>query len=321
MRMTTDMQKAAFAHLIGSDYARLTRETTGHLVSRLTNDLTSIQQATQTSMIAFVRDLLSVIAVLIAMLYLDWMLTLIVFAVYPLAVLPMSSIGRRLRSVARRTHTEVGDMTSRLTELLAGARLIKAFRLENYATERLNGNFEQIFRLQDEGRARARPHGPGARGAGRRRHRRRHRLRLLAHRGGHQHGRRFHGLRHRAAAGVAAHQVAGHGGDVGARGPGSRRAHLRAARREAHRRSTARMRGRSLVAAGRHRLRRRRLRLCHRGGQPGRGELLAHRAGRQDGGAGRPLRRRQVDRDQPRGAAVRRGRRPHPASTARTCAR
>ena len=37
------------------------------------------------------------------MLYLDWMLTLIVFAVYPLAVLPVGSIGRRLRSVARRT--------------------------------------------------------------------------------------------------------------------------------------------------------------------------------------------------------------------------
>jgi subfamily B ATP-binding cassette protein MsbA len=39
-------------------------------------------------------------------------------------------------------------MTSRLTELLAGARLIKAFRLESYATERLNRNFEQIFQLR-----------------------------------------------------------------------------------------------------------------------------------------------------------------------------
>ena len=39
-------------------------------------------------------------------------------------------------------------MTSRLTELLAGARLIKAFRLENYAIERLNSSFEQIFRLK-----------------------------------------------------------------------------------------------------------------------------------------------------------------------------
>ena len=61
--MTTDIQKAAFAHLISADYARLTRETTGHLVSRLTNDLTFIQQAAQTSLVAFVRDVLSVVAV------------------------------------------------------------------------------------------------------------------------------------------------------------------------------------------------------------------------------------------------------------------
>ena len=147
-RMVTDMQKAAFAHLIVSDFARLTRETTGRLVSRLTNDLAAIQQAIQTSMIAFVRDTLSVLAVLITMLWLDWMLTLIVFAVFPFAVLPMSSIGRRLRSVSRRTLSEIGDMTSRLTEVLAGVRLIKAFRLENYAIERLNGNFEQIYRLR-----------------------------------------------------------------------------------------------------------------------------------------------------------------------------
>jgi len=148
MRMMTDIQKTAFAHLINSDFARLTRETTGHLVSRLTNDLTFIQQAAQVSMIAFVKDSLSVLAVLIAMLYLDWMLTLVVLAVYPLAVLPVGSVGRRLRSVARRTQSELGDMTSRLTETLAGARLIKAFRLEGYATDRLNRHFEEIYRLR-----------------------------------------------------------------------------------------------------------------------------------------------------------------------------
>ncbi len=148
MRMTTDIQETAFAHLINSDYARITRETTGHLVSRLTNDLTFIQQAAQVSMIAFVKDALSVVALLVAMLYLDWMLTLVAFAVYPLAVLPVGSVGRRLRSVARRTQSELGDMTSRLTEKLAGARLIKAFRLESYAIERVNRNFEQIYELR-----------------------------------------------------------------------------------------------------------------------------------------------------------------------------
>ena len=209
MRMTTDIQKAAFAHLINSDYARLMRETTGHLVSRLTNDLAVIQQASQVSIITFARDVLSVISVFGVMLYLDWMMTLIVIGIFPLAVLPVASIGKRLRSVARRTQAELGDMTSRLTEKLAGARLIKAFRLEDYATERRQPQFRADLPAAHEGGARAGPHRPGSGGIGGRHHRRRRRLRLLAHRRRHQHGRRLHGLRHGAAAGGPAHQVAG----------------------------------------------------------------------------------------------------------------
>jgi subfamily B ATP-binding cassette protein MsbA len=148
IRMITDIQKAAFAHLMSADFARLTRETTGHLVSRLTNDLTFIQQAVQASMIAFVKDSLSILACIGAMLYIDWVLTLIVLSVFPLAIIPLGSIGRRLRTVAKRTQSELGDMTSRLTENLSGTRLIKAFRLESYATERLNRNFEQVFQLR-----------------------------------------------------------------------------------------------------------------------------------------------------------------------------
>ena len=156
-RMVTDVQKAAFAHLINADFARFGRETTGHLVSRLTNDLTFIQQAAQISLVAFVRDALTVIAMIAVMLNLDWAMTLVVLAACPIAILPVRNIGRRLRSVARRTQTELGGMTSRLTEKLSGARLIKAFRLEGYATERLNESFEQVFRLRMKAvRARAR---------------------------------------------------------------------------------------------------------------------------------------------------------------------
>ena len=147
-RMMTDIQKATFAHLINSDYARLTRETTGHMVSRLTNDLGFIQGAVQGSMFSFVKDVLSAIALVVAMLYIDWMLTLIVIAIYPLAILPMGRIGKRLRSVSRRTQSQLGDMTSRLTETLGGVRLIKAFRLENHTIARLNENFEALLRLR-----------------------------------------------------------------------------------------------------------------------------------------------------------------------------
>ena len=157
LRMITDIQQKAFAHLIAADYARITRETTGQLVSRFTNDLGFIQQAAQIALVAFIRDVFSLIAVFVAMLYLDWKMTLIVLALSPLALLPMFSVGRSLRSVSHRTQTELGSVTSRLTEKLAGARLIKAFRLEDYATRRLGENFEEVFRLRMKAvRARAR---------------------------------------------------------------------------------------------------------------------------------------------------------------------
>jgi subfamily B ATP-binding cassette protein MsbA len=147
-RIVTNVQKAAFAHLMGADYARLTRETTGRLVSRLTNDLTAIQTAAQSAVVNLVRDVLTVIALVAVMLYLDWAMTLVVIGAGPLAVIPLRQLAIRLKSLAKRTQAEMGSMTSRLTETFAGARLIKAFRLEAYAVDRLDSSFEQVFRLR-----------------------------------------------------------------------------------------------------------------------------------------------------------------------------
>jgi subfamily B ATP-binding cassette protein MsbA len=147
-RIVTNVQKAVFAHLMNADYARLTRETTGQLVSRLTNDLGAIQTAAQTAVVTLIRDTLTVLALVGFMLYLDWAMTLIVLGAGPVAVLPLRQLAIRLKSLAKRTQVEMGSMTSRLTETFAGARLIKAFRLEDYAVGRLDSSFEQVFKLR-----------------------------------------------------------------------------------------------------------------------------------------------------------------------------
>ena len=130
------------------------------MVSRLTNDLAFIQQAAQASMFSFVKDVLSAIALVVAMFYIDWMLTLIVVAIYPDCDHADGQHRQAPAPVSHRTQTQLGDTTSRLTENLAGARLIKAFRLENYAIGRLNENFEEVFQLRMKSvrtRARAAP--------------------------------------------------------------------------------------------------------------------------------------------------------------------
>ncbi len=148
MRMTTDMQKVAFEHLVWSDLARLARETPGRLVSKLTNDISFVQQAALAALNTAVRDVLSVLALAISMFYLDWVMSLIVIGVYPIAAIPVAALSKRLRRVAKRTQDELGDMTSLLTEKLSNPRLIKSFRLEKYAGERLNQSFEQVYDLR-----------------------------------------------------------------------------------------------------------------------------------------------------------------------------
>jgi ATP-binding cassette, subfamily B, bacterial MsbA len=147
-RMVTDVQKAAFAHLMNADFARLTRETTGRLVARLTSDLAAINVAAQAALVSLVRDTLTVAAMVTVMFYYDWVMTLILLCGGPLALVPMRRMTVRLKSLAKRTQSEMGSMMSRLTETFSGARLIKAFRLEPYAVRRLDENFEQVLRLR-----------------------------------------------------------------------------------------------------------------------------------------------------------------------------
>ena len=148
LSITTDIQRKAFAHLMNADFARLSRDAPGRLMSKLTNDVSFIQQATQASLNTVMRDTLSVIALIASMFYLDRVLSLIVLGVYPFAAFPIIAIARRLRANASRTQQELGGMTALLSEKLGGARLIKTFKLEGYATERLNASFEQVNKLR-----------------------------------------------------------------------------------------------------------------------------------------------------------------------------
>ena len=148
LRLTTDIQKRVFGQLMAADYARIARDAPGHLMSKLTNDVTFIQQATLAIVNTLVRDALMVAALVAAMIYLDWVMALVVLGVYPFAALPIAQIARRLRANAKKTQTELGSLTQQLGEKIAGVRLIKTYQLEHYAGERVDTSFEQVFRLR-----------------------------------------------------------------------------------------------------------------------------------------------------------------------------
>ncbi len=143
-----DMQKRLFAHILHADFGRLTRDPPGQLVSRISNDLSGIQTAILVVFTGAIRDVLTVIALAVSMFYLDWVMTLAVLMFYPLAVIPVASIGRVIRKNAYRTAQQTGNSTSILVEQLSSPRLIKTFRLENYAIGRMDSEFDRVNRLR-----------------------------------------------------------------------------------------------------------------------------------------------------------------------------
>jgi ATP-binding cassette, subfamily B, bacterial MsbA len=150
------VRQAMFARLARADFARLQGDGAGALTSRFLLDIDLVRIALSRVLTNLLRDVLTVVFLIGSMLWLDWALSLVFVAIYPLAALPVTRLGKRLRGVAKATQAQVGGMTALLRESLAGARLVKTYGLEEYETARGRAAFEENFRLNaDAARKRA----------------------------------------------------------------------------------------------------------------------------------------------------------------------
>jgi subfamily B ATP-binding cassette protein MsbA len=148
IKLGLDMQKRLFAQMLRADFERLTREPPGQLLSRIAVDLGSVQTAIMAIFTIAIRDVLTVIALAISLFYLDWLMTIVVLLFYPLAVIPIASIGGVIRKNAYRTAQQSGATASALIEHLSSPRLIKTFRLEGYALSRMSEEFDRVNDLR-----------------------------------------------------------------------------------------------------------------------------------------------------------------------------
>jgi len=146
LRVTTDLQKDMAKSLIEADLAVLTREPAGAFMSRIMNDLNLVREAFVRLANNLVRDVLTVLVLIGAMLWLDWLMTFVVLAVYPLAMQPIIRIGNRQRKASGSLQTHMEGVTSLLAETLQGARMVKAYQLEDGEVKRTEGAFDELYR-------------------------------------------------------------------------------------------------------------------------------------------------------------------------------
>jgi len=146
-RIIADVQKALFARLMRADLAYFHAHPTGTLISRFTSDAVLLRGAAANVLGGMGKDAITVAFLVAVMFYQDWILGLISFFVFPLAIHPIVGIGRRIRRVAANTQAEIGQLTTLLSQTFQGARHVKAYGMEAYEERRATGLFERLFAL------------------------------------------------------------------------------------------------------------------------------------------------------------------------------
>ena len=146
-RVVTDIQRAMFTHLMAADIAFFHNTHTGKLISHFTTDANLLRLAVSNVLVGFAKDSLTLVFLVSLMFYQDWKLAIIAFCVFPVAILPILRIGKRIRKVSANTQVEIGRYITLLGQTFQGARHVKAYGMEDYEDKRATGLIEEIFRL------------------------------------------------------------------------------------------------------------------------------------------------------------------------------
>ncbi len=103
------------------------RNKTGHLISRMTNDVTGLRGAIVDGLSSIVRNGLMAIIAITIIFYTSWKLSLVTMVLVPINAFFIILISRKLRKGSIRAQGIIADMTTVLQETISGVRVVKAF--------------------------------------------------------------------------------------------------------------------------------------------------------------------------------------------------
>ena len=124
-----DLRSQVFAHVQKQSIAFFTRTQTGSLISRINSDVIGAQQAFTSSLSGVLSNVVSLILVTAAMLFLSWQITVVSLVLLPVFLIPTKWVGRKLQTLTRESFTLNAAMSSTMTERfnVSGAMLVALY--------------------------------------------------------------------------------------------------------------------------------------------------------------------------------------------------
>ncbi|MBM7389143.1 ATP-binding cassette subfamily B protein [Clavibacter michiganensis] len=149
-RVMGSMRVDLFRHLQSMELGFFTRTKTGVIQSRLQNDVGGVAAVLTNTVSSVLGNTVTVIAALVAMLVLNWQLTLVAVVLMPVLVIAQRRVGQVRARIASRTQESLSDMTAITQETLSvsGILLSKSFNRQAAETERYEAENRTQIRLQ-----------------------------------------------------------------------------------------------------------------------------------------------------------------------------
>lgn len=141
-----DIRAAVFKKLQRLSVSFYDKNKTGTIMSYVTNDVNALQSAMVENTIEMITEGFILIGSVVAMIYLDWRLTLFTVCTFPVVLWFMEFFGKKIRKTGGRIQECTADITSVLQESVASARVIKSFVREDYEVDRFDVENKANFR-------------------------------------------------------------------------------------------------------------------------------------------------------------------------------
>lgn len=141
-----DIRAAVFKKLQRLSVSFYDKNKTGTIMSYVTNDVNALQSAMVENTIEMITEGFILIGSVVAMIYLDWRLTLFTVCTFPVVLWFMEFFGKKIRKTGGRIQECTADITSVLQESVVSARVIKSFVREDYEVDRFDVENRANFR-------------------------------------------------------------------------------------------------------------------------------------------------------------------------------
>jgi len=143
----TDLRNEVFAKVLRHGAAFFETTSTGRLMSSVMSDIEKIQTACSDMLADLLRQIFSLLGLLIVIFGTDWRLALFALLLFPIILIPTSRLGRKIRRTSRHTQDATGELNQVLQEAIAGHQVVKAFGAEAYELRRFRAAGERLRRV------------------------------------------------------------------------------------------------------------------------------------------------------------------------------